>query len=314
MPRTPDRLTSTTFRCLACRYTWEGDPARIDDDPSTPWHPWAYFAPCPGCGEDTPEQAQTRHLRKMWAKASGPKSAEGKAAAAKNLEGHPTPEETLRTRFNAMKHGLNAEVATYFPARPGGYPQCDGCEYLHTVCHRGGACRKQTELFMRHRIAFETRDASLLTDLRADLHATLTAIVQNMMLAIIGRGVEIETPEWHFDKEGTFHLARYIDPESGLERQIMKIEEHPLLKRLGEFVSRFGLDLNSQGMTPKAQDDEESIRGQLSAETGDREVALEYQRKQTLALEALGSLLQRADADAKRDPILIEHQAGTADG
>lgn len=309
-----DRLDTTTFRCDACVFTWEAVPARVEDDDSTPWHPWAYFAPCPHCGEECPQQPQARHLLKMWARATGPKTAEGKAAVRKNLEGHPTPEATLRTRFNAMKHGLTAQVATYFPAKPGAYPHCVGCEYLAT-CHTQVACLKRTELFMKHRIAFETRDPSLLTDIRADLHATLSALVQDMLIAVLADGARQETPEWYYDRDGVFHLAQYLDNDTGQVKQIMKISEHPLLKRIGEYVTRFGLDLNSQGMTPKVQDDADVIRGHLEQKGENSHMALEYQRQQAEALTNLSTLIQSARNAAKNDPVLLERQAaeGTDD-
>lgn len=303
------RLTHTTFHCLDCDFLFEGDPARVEDEPATPWHPWAYFRPCPVCGVEAPQHERQRTLLKMWAKATGPKTAAGKAASAKNLEGHPTPDEALRTRFNAMKHGLSAEVASYFPAKPGKYPQCASCEYLHSTCTpRQVACMKRTELFMRHRIAFETRDPGLLTDLRADLHANLQAIVEDMLRTVLVQGATFTTPEWYYDREGTFHLAKYTDEATGEERQIFKIEEHPLLKRIGEFVSRLGLDLNSQAMTPKVQDDEDAIRGHLAGAEQNATLALEYQRQQAEALSNMRDIIRAARQEAAQDPVLLEHQ------
>lgn len=248
----------------------------------------------------------------MWAKSTGPRTPEGKAAVTKNLEGHPTPEESLRTRFNAMKHGLRAEVATYFPAKPGGYPHCNGCEYLYTTCRPGGGCQKRTELFMRHRIAFETRDPSMLTELRADLHATVHAILSDMLLSVVRTGAEIKTPDWYYTPDGGFHLARFVD-ENGQLAQIYKIEEHPLLKRIGEFISRIGLDLNSQGMTPKVQDDADVIRGHLGQEGERGEQSLEYQRRQTEMLEKLGGLIDASRAAVAKDPILLERHRAEAE-
>lgn len=327
MGRTRDRLDHTTFRC-GCGYLFEAAPARIEDCGDTPWHPWEYFAPCPECGDEAPQQAQARHLLKMWAKATGPKTAEGKAAVTRNLEGHPTPEEAVRTRFNAMQHGLRAEVATYFPAKPGRYPHCDGCPYL-ARCYPGDACQRRTELFLRHRIAFETKDPSILGDLRADLHATVSAILQDMMLAVLQDGARIKTPAWYYDKDGGFHLARFgadgravpVDDDdeeasiAGLNgvTQLYEIKEHPLLKRIGDWIKGMGLDLNSQAMTPRVQDDEDAIRGHLSQTAEDRELALEYQRRNAEALEGMRAMFERAGDAKRRDPVLLEHQRGVGD-
>jgi hypothetical protein len=305
------RLDETTFRCDACEFTWDAPPARVDDDPSTPWHPWSYFAACPVCRSEVPQQPQARHMLKMWAKASGPRTPEGKAAVTKNLEGHPTPEETARTRFNAMKHGLRAEVATYFPAKPGGYPHCNGCEYLFTTCASSTACQKRTELYLRHRIAFDTRDPTMLTDLRADLHSTVHAILSDMLLAVVQDGARLKTPEWFYDKDGGFHLAQHDDGR-GNKVQIFKLEEHPLLKRIGEFISRIGLDLNSQGMTPKVQEDADVIRGHLDDESDRSELSLEYQRRQTEMLEKLGGMIETSRANAAKDPVLLERKVEEA--
>lgn len=323
MARYHHRLNTTRFHCPGCGQLFEAAPARIEDCTETPWHPWEYFAPCPVCDTEAPQQAQARHLLKAWAKATGPKTAEGKAKAAANIAGHPTPEETIRTRFNAMKHGLSAEVATYFPAKPGRYPHCNGCPYWSS-CLPGEACQRRTELFLRHRIAFETKDPGLLTDLRADLHAMVMAVLQDMMQAVLADGVRIKTPAWYYDREGRFHLAQFsLDadgmqleenedtPLDGLPRhQIVEIKEHPLLKRIGDWVKSMGLDLNSQGMTPKVQEDEDVIRGHLSS-TGQNEVlALEYQRRNAEALEGLRGMFERARERVNADPVLVEHQRG----
>ncbi|WP_197481051.1 hypothetical protein, partial [Eikenella sp. NML01-A-086] len=106
-------LDTVVFRCTACKHTFESAPQTVLDAPEYEWHPFAYQAACPKCGETCAQAAWHRNLMKGWANATGPKTPEGKAAVRKNLEGHPTPEETRRTRFNALKHGMNARTATY---------------------------------------------------------------------------------------------------------------------------------------------------------------------------------------------------------
>lgn len=323
------RLSETTFHCHACGEVFDAAPARIEDSPDTPWHPWEYFADCVFCGTEAGQRAQDRHLLKMWAKSTGPKTAEGKAAVTRNLAGHPTPEEALRTRFNAMKHGLSAEVATYFPAKPGRYPHCDGCVYRLT-CYPGEACRSRTELFLRHRVAFETRDPSMLSDLRADLHAMVMAVLQDMMRAIMADGVRLKTPAWYYDSKGKFHLAGWSDEDGNRQggeeidfddesqrvhaHQIYEIKEHPLLKRIGDWVKSMGLDLNSQGMTPKVQDDADVIRGHLSQTAENEQMALEYRKRNAEALENLSGMFERARQRVQADPVLIEHRRGDDDG
>lgn len=286
----------------------------MEDAPDDAWHPWRYYARCRFCGHEVTQAKQARHLLKMWAMATGPTTPEGKANSAANLAGHPTPEEAQRTRFNALKHGLNARTATYWPARPGGYAQCNSCELLDNGCEIGRPCEKKTELFLRHHIAFDTGDPKLLGELRADLHANLTAIINDLILSVIGRGAELRTPEWYYDKEGGFHLASYTDPTTGAKTQLYKIEIHPAIKVIKELVVALGLDLNSQGMTPKVQDDNDVLRGNLATAEQSQGALLEFQQRQTKALEGLGAMIQRSRDATKRDPILIEHQQNETDG
>lgn len=308
MGKVRNQLAEVRFRCAACGHNFQAEPDRIDEAAEDAWHPWRYWCACPVCGTDTAQDPDERRLLKAWASATGPKTAEGKAKVAENLAGQPTPEAAQRTRFNALKHGLNARVATFWPARPGRYPQCVTCDLLDNGCTTSMACQKKTELFMRHHVAFKTGDPALLTKYRAELHANLTAIVEDVILSIIHRGAELRTPEWYYDKDGSFHLAQYPDPITGEQVQIYKIEMHPGIKLVGELVTRFGLDLTSQGMTPKVQDDNDVVRGFLDAEKQNGGTLLEHQQRQTKALEQLGDMIKRSQERTARDPILIEHQ------
>lgn len=311
MGKRRDQQTEVQFKCLDCEHLFDAAPARVEDAPEDTWHPWRYYATCPRCGEECTQSPQSRHLLKLWASATGPKTPEGKARSAANLDGHPTPEEAQRTRFNALKHGLNARVARFWPARPGQYPQCINCElFINAKCRAGDPCQKKTELFLRHHIAFETGDPKLLGELRSDLHANLTAIIEDLILGVIAEGSTLKTPEWFYDKEGGFHLAQYRHENTGEMVQIYKIENHPSIKLIGELVSRFGLDLNSQGMTPKVQDDNDVVRGFLDAKAEETGALLEHQQRQTLALENLTGMIERSRERSRRDPVLLEHQAG----
>lgn len=307
MGKVRDQLGKVRFKCGDCGHVFHAEPAEVVDAPEDTWHPWRYVCPCAQCGDLADQDPSERALLKAWASATGPKTAEGKARASANLEGHPSPEAAQRTRFNALKHGLNARVATYWPARPGRYAQCTTCDLLDNGCTTSMACQRKTELFMRHHVAFKTGDPALLTKYRADLHANVTAIVEDIILSIIEKRAVQETPEWYYDKDGTFHLAQYVDPITQQPVQIMKLEMHPGIKLVGELVTRFGLDLNSQGMTPKVQDDNDVVRGFLDAEKSSAGTLLEHQSKQTMALENLTVMIQRSREKTARDPILLEH-------
>lgn len=308
-----DRLDEVSFYCLTCRHKWRGTPDEIQDAPEKPWHPWDYWAnECPRCGRENVQQASwERSLLKAYAQSTGPKTAEGRARVAKNLQGHPTPEESQRTRFNAMQNGLYSRVATYFPAKPGKYPQCEGCEYLNAGCEQQIACLKRTELFMKHQIAFETKDPQLLTLLGADMQAGIRALIDDMLLTVISDGVRLRAPKGSLDKEGNFKLHEYLD-DMGQLRPIEEYSAHPLLKVLGDFLQKNNMGLADYGMTAKGQEEKNAIEGYLDGASQDRESLLEYQSKTVESLKHLRELVARGQERSARDPVLIEYQQGEA--
>lgn len=300
-------LDEVTFRCGPCRRTFSGPPERVEDQPDRDWHPFEYVASCPACGAETGAAHWWLALLKGWQNATGPRTDAGKAATAANLEGHPTPEESLRTRFNAMKHGLAAKTATYFPANPGKYSFCSGCDVDWGYCASQPACTKQTQLFMQHHAAFEQRNPKHLSGIYADLQAALFAVLQQILQTIIADGVKIEAPQYYTDKEGVLIVAQYLGAD-GQMHIIKDISAHPLFKPLGELLSRNNLSLADMGMTQKVIDDDEQEFGRLQAQEQSREVLAEFAQRQAKAIEDLGGLMSRATAARDRDPILIEHQ------
>lgn len=301
-----------TFRCAACRVTFCAAPGHVEEAPERPWHPWAYFAPCPECGAESGQASWEAAAFKAWAHATGPRTPEGKAATAANLEGHPTPEEALRTRFNAMKHGLSAKTATYFPARPDGYAFCAACEIDRDWCGRQAACQKRTELFMLHHAAFETRNPKVLAGLYGDLQAAVFAVLQQIIQTIIADGVKIEAPQYYTDKDGVLIVAQYIGDDGKL-RVIKDIQAHPLFKPLGELLSRNGLSLDDMGMTAKAIEEEEQEFGRLQVQEQAREALGDFARSQTKAIADLGSLIRQAAGKREADPVLIEYREQAGD-
>lgn len=309
MPRRRDQpLDEVTFRCRVCREVFTSPPGEVRDAPEQEHHPWDYTAPCPECGVTAEQAHWEKSLLKAWANSTGPKTPEGLAATAKNLEGHPTPEEARRTRYNAMKHGLNARTATYFPAKPGGYAFCKTCDIDRFWCGEQPACVKQTQLFMQHHAAFETRDPKHLTGIYADLQGAIMAVLQQILQTIIADGVKITCPQWYTDKDtGKVLIAEYTD-ENGERRILSDIEAHPLFKPLGELLSRNSLSLADMGMTAKVIEEEEQEMGRLQVQDGAREALADFSKQQAESLAALRSMMEKAQENRKADPILIEYQ------
>ncbi|WP_374537166.1 hypothetical protein [Chitinimonas taiwanensis] len=302
-------VSDVTFQCGVCRHTFEASPNKIEDNPApdASWHPFRYFATCPRCSyQDAGQAGWHRALMKAWVNATGPKTTEGKAATAANLIGHPTPEEALRTRFNGMKTGLHAKTATYFPSKPDGYAHCKTCDVDRGFCAEQPACVMQTRLFMTVHAAFEQRNPKLLTGIFGGMQAAMVAIVQQMLQTILADGVKIEAPQWYTDKEGVLHVAQYTD-EVG-EKQILKeINAHPLLKPLGEFLTRNNMSLSDLAMTPKVIEEAEESLGRLKTDDVKQEALLEFAQRQATAVQDLKELMNKARANKARDPVVIEH-------
>lgn len=306
-------LAEVTFRCKPCAKAWKGVPARIEDWPDDPLHPWRYFAPCPSCAAEAEQAGFERGLIRAWRSATGPKTAEGIAATAKNLEGHPTPEEALRTRFNRMKHGLNARVATYFPAKPDGYAFCSSCKVERDFCAEQPACLHQTQHFMLHHAAFEQRNPKHLQGIYADFHGALMATVSECLRRIIGEGVTLSTPKTYVDKEGQCLVVEYLD-QAGNRQMVYDVVAHPLFKPVGELISRVGLSLSDMGMTARQSVEDDEALGKLQAEGEQRQTIQDFANRQAVAIEGLAEVLRKSQQRQAADPVLIEHRAQGGEG
>lgn len=307
-------LDTVVFRCAECKKTFECAPETVTDAPECEWHPYAYSAPCPSCGETCGQAHFQRNLLKAWSRATGPKTAAGKAAVRQNLAGHPTPEETQRTRFNAMKHGMNARTARYFPSKPDGYPACASCDIDRDFCRNQPACQRQTQLFMLHHAAFEQRDPRHLTAIYSDMQAAITAIVQQVLQTIVADGVALRSPAWKVDQEGNVVIGEYLDPASGEMKVIYEVHAHPLIRSLQDFLSKNGMSLADMGMTPRVIEQEEQAMGHLKQDAASQQSLLEYSERSAKALENLAVLAQRANERKMQDPVLIEYQQQNGGG
>lgn len=303
-------LSHVNFRCAECRTSFEAVPDLVEPDPATEHHPWRYFAHCTRCGAQHQAQASwERSLLKAHQRATGPKTAEGKAATARNLDGHPTSEEALRTRFNAMKHGMAARTATYFPAKPDRYTFCERCDVDRVWCAQQSACVKQTEIFMLHHAAFDQRDPKVLAGLHADLQASLTAMLQMAIQEVLGEGITIVQPRVELDREGTPVTLTYLD-EQGNRQYIMNRQSNPAIKAVTELVTRLGLSMSDLGMTVRATEAEgDGLRGQLQLDDDKRESMALFGERMLLATEKAREQIAAAQKRKAADPVLVEFQA-----
>ena len=282
--------------------------------PARPHHPVQLSAVCNSCGQLAPQAHWEINLLKAHLNATGPTSPEGKAVVARNLAGHPTPEEARNTRFNALKTGAYAETATFFPARPGKYPQCEGCRY-EPQCQAGNLkwCLSKAELFLKHQVAFETGDPGLLTSLRATQHAAIAGLIEDMLITIARDGTRLVKPVHWFGKDGDVRFAEYTD-DKGHPRRIEEISAHPLLRPLTDLLAKMGMTLSDLGMTPKIREDANQVDGQLATSTADREQLLEFASRQTLALERLPGLIKESRSAEGQDAVLRQLAGADADG
>lgn len=312
------------FYCGHCRHSWRQapDPDRIEPAEERPWHPWTYTAICPKCAHEAQQHGHERGLWKAAYFATGPRTDAGKARSAANLANLPA-ESRRNSRFNAIQSGRFARVATLFPAKPGRYEQCNGCRYLGEECcepddqpagHQNPpACLLRTELFMQHHAAVESGDPALLAGLRADTQASLYAILDDMLLAVVSRGVELVSPEWYYDKEDGFKLVKFEHPDTGDLTQAYKVTANPLLKSLMDFVAKNNLSLADMGMTPKAQEREQALPGYLDQPDIEAESGQDFDQRTLAALEGLQAMLGAAKEDADNDPVLLAHKGEISD-
>lgn len=305
-----EKLESTHFRC-GCGHEFESAPDRVLDEPSWWWHPYRYFAECGACGEEAPQDSRYRGLLKAHAFATGPTTEAGKAMSAANLNGHPTPEEAQKTRFNAITHGLTARVATNYPAKPGKYARCATCVYLNHECipdapayHKNPpACLARVELHMKHQIAFDSGDPGLLLTLRAETQANIQAIMDDILLDIAQRGVALVAPAWKINpKTGDVVLGRYLDETTGEFKTIYDVSANPLIKPLLELISKNNLSLEDMGMTPKVTREQEMMQGFLDDEKENRESAGNYRDR----IEQQQDMLLKLIRNSYRDGDVIE--------
>ena len=154
---------------------------------------------------------------------------------------------------------------------------------------------------MRNHIAFESKDPSLLLELRADLQSNIQAIIDSMIHSIIKEGVAISKPDW-FVADGHLQFVK-LDGNN-----VNQIEAHPLLRVLIDLLSKNNLTLADMQMTPKIQDEHEIIKGHLSKEANEQENLVAFQDQQNEALDKLKGYIEESERLKNEDSILIEYK------
>jgi hypothetical protein len=316
-PRSDRPAETVKFNCQSCHHTWQGAADRVEDAPDAPWHPYDYWAECPECGAEAPQDRRQWGSWKGAAHATGPRTDSGKAASAANLDGYPTAEQTKTLRFNALKTGKHAQVAQFFPAKPGRYAECEHCPYYSEfpdatdetkTCiqvplagHVNDKwCKQRLEIWAVFQRAFEDRDPGQLAALNADLQYANHALVNQMLQELLADGVTLKTPVWSAGKLGV-EFVKFVDPKTGEEHQLVDVKAHPILKYYLEMLSRNKLDMDSMGMTARHAAEDDVIEGHLSPTGMDDD---EYMAEQQRQLANMQELIAASRAAKAADPVV----------
>lgn len=291
-----DNYDTLAFHCAlsrdGCGARFKTNAYRTEPHPLRSWLPVRYIAACPKCGEDADQAGwQVAQWKAIHDNGStGPSTAEGRLRISEANKARDAGSYEA-SRFNALTHGLSAEVARFFPARPGKYAQCDSCDYLTDGCGTQlRHCAKRTELFVQFHLAQQEGDGRLLGRLMASNQAAIAAIQADMIRSIAIRGVDIETPIFYADKDsGKIKLATYLD-EAGNTRTITKVEAHPLLKILIDFIAKNNTSLGDMGLTPKPKEEQARFKGHLDDDE-DRETAALAQQRMADQVEKLRAIM-----------------------
>lgn len=264
------------FICGTCQNKFSSTEYEQFDFPERVEHPYEYTTSCPVCRSEAKLNPVQLNLFKAWLATSNPR--EGEALA--NIREGNKKKDTSLSRFNALTHGLTARVARFFPAREGKYAACETCEYLNNGCGQvSTSCMKRAELFLQYELATENKDPNMLNKLMSDTQAGLMAIQTDMMAEIAQTGVVIHDPVHFNDKEtGKVRLAEITNPETGETQILTEVRDHPLLKRLIEFVQKNNQTLADMQMTQRQQEEEKTLKGFIEQDEESREEARKRQQ------------------------------------
>lgn len=275
------------------------------------WLPFTYAADCPICHRE----AKQDHLQIARWKAihdngsAGPKSEEG---IERIKEGNQNRDESSYrvSRFNAITHGENCKKATLYPARPGQYDQCQGCEWLDNGCGSPEMqfCQKRNEIYLQIAAAVQSGDPSKMSDLFVGLQTNLIGIGMDMARSIMVRGVEIVTPVLYEDKEdGRKRPVEYLG-EDGYTRTVMKVEVNPLIPVFSSLMKNNKMDLSTFGLTPERKEEEKIFKGNIDdSEENETNLALAQAQRD----QQMDDLLKLIKGDQPVEAVVVEGEVLT---
>lgn len=272
---------------------------RVEERPDQEPHPFEYFAHCPTCQTEITEAPFVKNLYRAWLNITGTKSPD---ISAQNL---PPPDDPRR-KFNALKSGLYAKKAKYFPAKVGRYPECDGCEHSHE-CETIGVCLQISKVKMMVAQAFDSKDPAFLQPLFQDIQADVFVLLQRLIGQALRDGAILTSPVWHGMKEG-YTMVKGLDPETGEEKQLYQRELHPAIRAIAELLQKNGLSLADLQLTPKTAAEHSAQMGHLRGAADERQSLNEFRQKKLEQNENFLGLLRRAPAQRDKDPFFMEHQ------
>ena len=298
------------FFCLAselgCGHRWQSREYETEPLPSRDWYPFKHISECPDCG--LPAGRQASWELGQWklihdGQKPGPATPEGLAKISE-AQRERDPASYQNSRFNRLKNFSTAQVADFYPAVPGRYANCEGCEWRFNGCGTEfDHCLKRFESFHVVNMAMQSGNASLLSTLQAKNQAGVIAILQDMIRGVATKGVMIETPEFFVDKEsGRVKLAEYTD-QFGQTQRITKLEANPLLAPLIQFISKNGMSLTDLNMTPKTSADEAILKGNLDDSAANRET---FEESVAMQREQMSKLMGLIGSGPKDDVVDAE--------
>lgn len=252
---------------------------------------------CDECGN--PMSMSNHHLfnlSKGWSKATGPKTPEGKAKNAQNLDGHRGKYKSEETKERASCNGFKTgqyctKPRIIAPAIHGRYLDCEDCE-LSESCEKKEIkwCPVFIQPLVNFLAAHKNSDPSQLKTLVGDSHAQLYAIQQQAMNEIFKDGAVVEDVKIYKD---TIQKTK---------------KSHPAIESVLKIMDTIGFTADQQNMTPARQDSDDDLGGFLK-DTADanKTVAETASQMMDMMKTFQNDILAKAEESRQKDTALTQY-------